>query len=93
MVIQITGSGAQVQHEGKTTKIIQSHQYSTPRSCNLAVRISRTALDHLATEHVERATDGDTVTATINLENGQKRLEDTAETLSGNKTSGESIRP
>ena len=55
--------------------------------------VLRTALGRLATEHVERATDGDTITATINFENGQKCLEDTAETLSGNKTSGESIRP
>lgn len=78
---------------------IVNHDHAVSMSV-LAVCTLRTALGvhvarlgHLTAEHIERATDGDTVTATVNLENGQKGLGDTAETLSGDKTSGESVSP
>jgi len=46
-------------------------------------------LRHLATELVERATDGNTVDTTAHLENSEQRLEHTTETLSSEKTSRE----
>lgn len=46
-----------------------------------------------AAELVTWATDGDTVMTTVDLEYGKQRLEDTTETLSGEKTSREGESP
>lgn len=48
---------------------------------------------HLPAELVERATNGDTVMPTVDLENGKQRLEDTTKTLSGEKTSRKGESP
>ena len=48
---------------------------------------------HLAAELVTRASDGDTIMSTVNLEYGKQCLEDTTETLSSEKTSREGESP
>jgi hypothetical protein len=53
----------------------------------LAVRTVQTVLHHLTAVYAERATDGDTVTAPVNLKNCEQCLENTTETLSGDKAS------
>ncbi len=57
----------QIKSFNPTSIIHHDHAISTSV---LAVYTLRTALGHLTAEHVERAPDGDTVTATVNLENG-----------------------
>jgi hypothetical protein len=57
------------------------------------VTFSTARSSHLATELVERATDGDTVHTTVHLENSEQRLEHTTEAFSGEQTSGECEGP
>ena len=47
----------------------------------------------LTAKPVQWATNGDAVMSTVDLENGKQRLEDTPETLSGEKTSRKGESP
>jgi len=52
-----------------------------------------TTVHYLAAELVERATHGDTVHATVHLEDREQCLEDATEALTGEKTGGKREGP